>query len=221
MLLLMCCINVHAKDSLYSRVDVGIAKSNKVKSDNIFYKKSGSKSFKEVFAYSLGLGYKINDNIRSDLTYGGTGDMKYKSNSEDGEIEYRQKVKLQSVMLNLYYDVPVDYVVKPYFGIGAGHSEIKPKNATITNDTRRQTFIFKGQTTHTFSYSIMTGVTFNLCKQLDLDVGYKFQDYGRSKGFKSYEFYVDSNKQQEVGYEGQKKFGVQTHSLAIGLRYTF
>ena len=53
-----------AKDNnYYVKAEVGISKSEKIKSDQDFYKQSGNKSFNSDPLYSLGFGYKINDKL--------------------------------------------------------------------------------------------------------------------------------------------------------------
>ena len=124
-------------------------------------------------------------------------------------------------MLNTYYDTPIIYKrVRVYLGAGAGYAEINPNNAFMSSDEYKVNTILKSQKTQNFSYSIMTCITCNIYKKLDLDVGYKFQDYGRGKSFKSYESYIASEKRSEWVYKEQKKFRIKAHNLTIGLRYT-
>jgi opacity protein-like surface antigen len=91
----------YAKDNnYYLKADVGVSKSEKIKSDNVFYKWSGNKSFNSGPVYSLGFGYKINDKLRSEVTYSYT-DLKYKFNGPYEKnptmiLEYKQKVNIQN-----------------------------------------------------------------------------------------------------------------------------
>jgi hypothetical protein len=90
-----------AKDNnYYVKAEVGVSKSDKIKSEQYFYTNSGNKGFNSGPVYSLGFGYKINDKLRSEVVYSYT-DLKYKFNGPYEKnptmiLEYKQKVNIQN-----------------------------------------------------------------------------------------------------------------------------
>ena len=120
---LLAISNASAKDNnYYVKAEVGVAKSDKIKSGQKFYEDSGNKSFNSSPVYSLGFGYKINDKLRSEVVYSYT-DLKYKRNiaSEKNPTiipEYKQKVNIQTGMVNLFYDITTYQKLTPYLGVG-------------------------------------------------------------------------------------------------------
>jgi opacity protein-like surface antigen len=98
---LLAISNSSAKDNnYYLKAEVGVSKSEKIKSDQNFYKYSANKSFNSGPIYSLGFGYKINDKLRSEVVYSYI-DLKYKFNGpyeKNPTIipKYEQKVNIQN-----------------------------------------------------------------------------------------------------------------------------
>ncbi|MCA3554171.1 outer membrane beta-barrel protein [Aestuariivirga sp.] len=99
-----------------------------------------------VFLLGGGLGYKFNENLRTDarVDYAGVGS----DNHEFG-----------SVLGNVYFDIPTNSIVTPYVGAGLGYG---------WSDDR-------GDNESGVTYALMAGVEVNLTDNLSADVGYRFR----------------------------------------------
>ncbi len=233
--------NALADNDIYGRVDLGIGiPSGKVENKQPFYKNSGNKSFNNAFTYSVGVGYKINECFRGDLTYNRVDNLKYSvgnkndknsdknsnnNKASDGR-KFEQKVNLQSAMVNLYYDLPTKQTFVPYLGAGVGYAKINPGVATTTTEKTKTVIYDKGENTNGFSYALMAGIAYNINEQFSIDLGYKFQNYGKNSGMKSFEIYNNGKKNDLMSkdYKDDKKnrsFKMQMHSVNVGIRYTF
>lgn len=99
-----------------------------------------------VFLLGGGVGYKFNENLRTDLRvdYAGVGN----DNHDFG-----------SVLGNVYFDIPTGSVITPYVGAGIGYG---------WSDDR-------GDDESGVTYALMAGVEVNITDNLSADVGYRFR----------------------------------------------
>ena len=207
-----------AKDNnYYIKADVGVSKSEKIKSDQDFYTNSGNKSFNSSPIYSLGFGYKINDKFRSEVTYSYT-DLKYKRNipSEKNSTiipKYKQKVNIQTGMVNLFYDITTYQKLTPYIGFGLGYAKINPNKASLS--TKAAETLYVSNKSENLTYALMGGLSINMTDRINVDIGYKFQAFGKAKGFSKYEFL------NAINSLSPKSFKIKTHNGTIGVRYSF
>jgi len=217
---LLVASNALAKDNnYYIKAEVGVAKSEKIKItegfSSTFYKNSGNKGFNSSPIYSLGFGYKINDKFRAEITYNYT-DFKYKrkSNNALGAIaEYQQKVNVQTGMVNLFYDVVTYQKLTPYLGMGVGYAQINPKDGSKSN--KDLTIVYQSNKSGNLAYSLMGGVSIAMTDRINFDIGYKFQDFGKAKGFNKYKIPSGTSPIDP------KSFSIKAHIATIGVRYHF
>ena len=208
-----------AKDNnYYVKAEVGISKSEKIKSDQDFYKQSGNKSFNSDPLYSLGFGYKINDKFRTEVTYSYT-DLKYKVNTpstgnKNVIINCAQKVNIQTGMINLFYDVATYQKLTPYIGFGLGYAKINPKKASFS--IKNAETLYVSNKSENLTYALMGGVSIAMTDRVNFDIGYKFQDFGKAKGFDKYK--VPSGTVLPID---PKSFNIRAHIATIGVRYSF
>ncbi|WHA04627.1 TonB-dependent receptor [Candidatus Bandiella numerosa] len=218
-----CIYGVANSEDFYLRADLGAAQSNSVSNNKVpFYKNSKEKKFTKGFAYSVGIGYELEQNLRTELAYHGISNLKYSANIDNngaiGSGEYKQKLKINALMANIIYDIqlPSNYSFNPYLGVGLGYAKLKPGIASI--NAINTTHNYKANKSDNFTYAISGGVAFHLTKQFMLDIGYKFQDFGKVKKFSSWRgFDIDDHKP----YKGEYGFKVRIHSMMAGIRYIF
>tara|TARA_B110000503_G_C7110066_1_gene397686 strand:- start:232 stop:909 length:678 start_codon:yes stop_codon:yes gene_type:complete len=207
----------YAKDNnYYLKAEVGVSKSEKIKSDQNFYKYSENKSFNSSPVYSLGFGYKINDKLRSEVTYSYT-DLKYKFNGPSTEnknmiINCAQKVNIQTGMVNLFYDIATYQKLTPYIGFGLGYAKINPKKASFSTKTTET--LYMSNKSENLTYALMGGLSINITDKINFDIGYKFQDFGKAKPL-----YIKTMLTGKSNVE--KGYKIKTHSGTIGVRYSF
>ena len=156
------------------------------------------------FGGDVALGAKMGA-VRAELAY--TYLAKDDKTRHEGTETSKTEISGQSFMLNGYYDIDNPTIFKPYVGAGVGMAKMKYKfkdtDAEFPEDNETHSF-----SKNKFAYSLMAGVGAEVTKNITLDVGYRFTDYG------SYD------KRVEDG--GDKvKFDTKAHQILAGVRYSF
>lgn len=224
--------DAYALCEFYVRGDLGASSSTNIRNGQAFYAESGHRRFNNGLASSIGLGYKPNKYFRTEVAYNRIDNLKYSVNrtlNVNGiNILYndRQKLKLQAIMANIYLDIPLHQRFAPYLGAGLGYSEIAPGRASnvISVDSigPAGAFIYRTKSSRDLSYALMTGVVVSVSKNLDLDVGYRFQDFGRNKSFNVRTQITPRGDVGRVDHlpsvQGPR---IQTHTVMAGIRYNF
>ena len=206
-------------EKVYVRGDIGLAIPNKVDSDQQFYKDSGNAKFKSTTMFSAGLGYKINNKLRTDLSYNYLN-LKYSVSNKpspknpNATPKYKQDIKVQAIMASLFYDISTYQNMTPFLGLGIGYSNINPKDGSMT--TKAAEIIFESKKSQNLTYAFMAGVAFNINKNLDVDFGYRYQDFGKNKGF-----YTMRIGDAKVKLDDMQRFRIKNNIVTIGVRYTF
>lgn len=108
----------------------------------------------EAVAFGAGFGYRYNEMLRTDITF-------------DGVVGYDLRgvdLDAYSVLVNGYFDLPLDSFIKPYIGggIGYGWAEASRGGVSIDDDG--------------LAFAGMAGVSVDMTEQMTLDVGYKFRN---------------------------------------------
>lgn len=154
------------------------------------------------FGGDVAVGAKM-DAFRAELayTYLAKDD---KTRRDDSEIN-KSEISGQSFMLNGYYDIDNPTIFKPYVGAGVGMAKMKYKfkDTDVVDPTDTETHSFSK---NKFAYSLMAGVGAEVTKNITIDVGYRFTDYG------SYDKRIE---------DGKLKFDTKAHQILAGVRYSF
>lgn len=126
---------------LYLRADAGWS----------FLDWSGGNNDNNV-ALGGGVGYRFNDNLRTDLRVDYAGPYSVGPGAD---------MHLTTVLGNLYYDIPTNTAVTPYLGAGAGYGW-----GTVSGGNNKDGAAF----------ALMAGVGVDLTDNMALDVGYRFRE---------------------------------------------
>jgi opacity protein-like surface antigen len=102
---------------------------------------------------SAGVGYKVNDNIRGDITFEKSGDY---------DVAAGSTLATTAVMGNVYFDWANDTMFTPYVGVGAGYGWVDGTGA-VADDSG-------------IALGLAAGVSVDLTANLAVDVGYRFRD---------------------------------------------
>lgn len=106
---------------------------------------------------------------------------------------YGLQSKLQTAFANFYYDLDTGTSITPYVGVGLGYARLSEKIGGLEFNEDN------------FAYNVGAGVSVNLSYNMDVEVGYRFTDYGKIK---------DRNPEyMKRNYDSQE--------VLLGLRYTF
>lgn len=104
-----------------------------------------------AFAAGGGIGYRFNENLRTDLRVDWAGNY---------SLNAGRDMSVTTALGNLYFDIPTDTAFTPYVGAGAGYGW-----GTIDG----------GSDKDGFAYALTAGVDVALSDQLSMDVGYRFR----------------------------------------------
>ena len=85
------------------------------------------------------------------------------------------KVQANTLMFNLYYDMPSWHGFTPYVGAGIGMAFVDLQGVTFTNGTVVR---LSGQDETNFAWSLMAGVSTDIGRGMKLDVGYRYLNMG-------------------------------------------
>lgn len=178
-------------------------------------------SIKDSAVIGGGVGYQINNYLRTDLTF----DTLTRSKFDGGTSGYcgttpctsddRDAMRAYSLMANAYVDLGTYGYVTPYVGAGIGGAYVKwdKLRNTICDDPSSDgcyTTEHGGKGSWRFAYSLMAGATIDVTCNLKADVGYRFRHIGGGDMF----------GYNENGGPGSDK-GFDSHEVRVGARYMF
>lgn len=141
-----------AAEGMYLRADLGMAKPT-------FKKKGSTQTVDSKFKpmYNVGVGYKFNDNFRSDVNL-------QLSNSKSSFVKGKSTVGV----VNSYYDFKNDSIFTPYVTAGVGIAKHTSKTSTS-----------KLKSPTNFAWNAGLGSKINMTSNIDLDVSYKYASLGK------------------------------------------
>ncbi|WP_207483786.1 outer membrane protein [Arenibaculum pallidiluteum] len=123
--------------------------------------------------WGLGVGYRLNRNLRADVTIDWRDRYIVEGDTFDSKIDNK------AFMLNVYYDLEQLPVVslpagfKPYVGAGVGLSRVEVNDQLITPEDG----VF-GDDEYNFAWQAMFGVGYQVTPNLSADVGYRYARLG-------------------------------------------
>lgn len=206
----------------YIRGDIDYHKSSVGDIDYITYGTGtpdpGSKGFdtgslKGAFSLGGGVGYKINDHLRTDVTAdywfksdfsGSTSDLTATPPTFSTEVS---KMSALLLMANAYVDIGTWHGITPYIGAGIGGAHVKWDR--VYDPAFPETN--PGSSNWRFAYALMAGASYCLTDRVILDAGYR---YTHIQGGRMFEYDASS---AGPGFD----HGMSTHEVRGGLRYQF
>ncbi len=150
--------------------------------------------------FGAGLGYRIDKNIRADVTVDYRPAADVDSTSATGNTN-ASDVEGLAVLVNGYYDLGQYDMINPYVGIGVGYARLKTGNQTTTGGVASET----GTSSSNFAWAATTGAAVDITEHTAVDLGYRYVDLG--------EF------EQSGGTTTYDRLAV--HEFRIGLRHEF
>ena len=214
--------NAFADNKYYIKPSVGFSNFNNVAEKGDTF--NISQKTKMSLNGNIALGYYINENIRTDIAIGydevnfKDGFYRYKVREFVAEgIDYyaakpslttERSANIPSIMLNGYYDIPVNEFLNFFVGGGIGIARIDEKIEGITKfgDKTISTINSHNKTTN-FAYNVSLGASYKLSDTSKLDVHYNWKDFGKTKSKE----YMLGKKTTKVHYRG--------HSATVGVRF--
>ena len=170
---------VFADSGFYLQGDAGVGKV-KASADGQSVSKSG-------FSPRLTAGYDFGNNWRAGVDY-----TRYKNIKYAYEDEYSQEngtTKFHSIGISAIYDFPVSQVVKPYLGARLGINRVSDSYHSVeSEDDYTETTLDSFRKTKV-GVGVLAGVGVNVTEKVTLDVGYRYNHWGKFDGVK-----VNSNE---------------------------
>lgn len=177
-----------------------------------------------AFMGGVGVGYQVNNMLRTDLTFDYMGSAKFKGSTKGGcgvatactSTDYAS-MKAFALMANAYVDLATYGRFTPYIGAGIGGAYVKWGNLKNTSCDDLDpadcdpTYIHRGKGGWRFSYALMAGASIDVTCNLKADVGYRMRYINGGDMFG----YVNNG-----GGPGRDK-GLYSHEARVGARYNF
>ena len=194
-------------------------------SNNEYY--TGGSSNSAVFGGGLAIGYDLleltHHPVRLELDLVARGGIssdynlfKIDTAAESSTDDATNKVSLNTVMLNVYYDFINQSAFTPYISGGIGYASIKHKT-TVTNIWNEKVSGYSevnksdfSKTTNTIAWSLGVGVNYTINDDFVVDLGYRYLDAGLSDST-----YRDGDTTDV------SKVKVKTNDVMLGLTYRF
>ncbi|MBX9757852.1 MAG: outer membrane beta-barrel protein [Beijerinckiaceae bacterium] len=218
----------------YLRGDIGVGISGTTEHKSTFAAGSPAIPGFATVATSLesaafagfGLGYKVNNWFRADVTGEFRSMVAYNSlnaytGTAPGCIEcydqYRANFGGGVFLANGYVDLGTWAGVTPFIGAGIGGSYNIVKDITDHNVTTGTGFGYgKGESKFNFAWALMAGLAYNVNQNLTLEMGYRYLDRGKAEtGAISC-----ANGAGGCFFERQS-FRATSHDLRFGMRWQF
>lgn len=150
--------------------------------------------------------------VRGEIEYGyngetsNNGSFNYKINGHNLPTNYKLDAKIQTVFLNVYYDIQTNTKFTPYVGVGIGYANIK-ETARVSNQVATMS---AKDSKDNLAYNIGGGVSYTLTEKISIDTGYRYTYYG-----------TNNNDSYGIGSYDSAKRKYDSHEIMTGLRYNF
>lgn len=204
----------------YQRIDNA---EMKVEVEGLGSESDGLDSEKDSsFGGAIAIGYDFNPNFKAPVRL----EVEYAMRSEsEGEYSYSyysgpdlyresgsMKFNIQSVFLNLFYDIETGTPFTPYVGGGLGVAIIDADGELKLSENGVSIYDESASNSVTnFAFNLAAGIGYDVNENFTLDLGYRYADFGNA----------------ETGDVGFSPFEVKgeadllAHEVLLGLRYTF
>ena len=180
-----------------------------------------------VFGGALAVGYdfykKIQVPLRAELEYAAFSQAEGKSSETSyyddvifGKGSITQKLGVQTLFLNVYYDFRNSTAFTPYLGAGLGLAFLRAKGQQdwwnyydgVLDESG--TFKLGAKTSTNFAWNIGAGLAYDFTDYFSLDLNYRFAGLGKAK-----------TADVEGGGWRIKADNVYMHQVLLAFRFTF
>jgi len=171
--------------------------------------------------FGVGVGYRFNDYLRTDLTLDYETPAKFKGSlwcqsSPCGGGNYYQtehaKIEAYSALANVYADLGNFHGIIPYVGAGAGASYLRTSGVESSNQDGYTGSNPAGAGKWNFAWALMAGVEYPISDRLSLDLGYRYLNLGDA---------VTGSVRENPGSASTRMEykDITAHEVRVGLRY--
>lgn len=167
------------------------------------------------FSVGYNFQYRYKVPVRVELNYTAHGRLdkgKASSTLYGADFKHDSKLGLQTLMTNVWLDIPTGLPITPYLGAGVGVAYIEYKgkqtfnNAQIMNTSRYLT---------NFAWQVGTGINYKVNDQWSLDLGYRYVHAGNVTSDRW------TNVQEGAPTHFSDKAKLKSNEYMLTVRYTF
>ncbi|MWN89707.1 outer membrane beta-barrel protein [Gilliamella sp. Pra-s65] len=178
---------------------------------------------KTKLAGALNLGYNFSDYdipVRAELSFTLRGNAEKKENRHNTYEDYtlrstqKTKARMNTLMLNGYYDIDMDSVVTPFIGVGLGvaftklgNSHTEKYNVSVDGVDYERSL---SKTKTKFAWNLAAGVAYKVNNNINIDFTARYVDAGK----------VTIKKRNEY-YQNKISGDLSSVDLLAGIRYSF
>lgn len=220
-------VTVGGTSGWYLRGDVGYS-FNKLRGANFFQGSNATMadfatvSLKDSFSLGAGVGYQVNNYLRTDLTFDYMFKSDFKGSTRGGcgvstacTSTDLTSMRAYTLMANAYVDLGTYGYFTPYVGAGIGGAHVKWSDLQNTSCADSgagcdPTVTHGGKGSWRFAYQLMAGATIDVTCNVKADAGYR---YRRIEGGDMFGYNLNGGP----GYDK----GIESHELRVGARYVF
>jgi opacity protein-like surface antigen len=128
------------------------------------------------YVLGIGIGTRLSEMFRTDIVYSYRGGYELDDTDQFGDV-FSGDVTSNSIMANLYYDIPVAMSgFQPFVGAGIGWAGNKMKDL-VTADGG--VYYLPGDEVSNLAWQAMGGVSFAVSPQATVDMFYRYFDGGK------------------------------------------
>ena len=182
-----------------------------------------------TFGGALAIGYDFQPNfgvpVRAEVEYALRSQSKAGNSDEylvdDGEGTYllrgdgSMKFDIQTLFLNVYYDIDTGTPFTPYIGGGVGWAFIKARGALELTVLGTEIFDESASNSETnFAWNLAAGVGYDFNENLTFDLGYRYLDFG---DVETGTMTGELDETVDVNYDTS----LTAHEVLLAVRYTF
>lgn len=176
-------------------------------------------------AVSVGVGYRLNEWLRGDLTAEYRGKTSFDAldrvvETATGNIttnDYEAKKSEWLFLANAYADLGNYRGIVPYIGAGIGASRNRISHFTDTNVQSGGGGFAGSASEWNFAWALHAGLGYEVTDQLTLDFGYSYLDLGDGTTATAENFDPALSRPND----GFKFKDITSHDFKVGLRYAF
>lgn len=216
----LSCINIYGyanakDDKAYLSASYGIDIANKIN----YSEELEAKRLKNAQTFGLALGYRFNDNLRTEFAYNHFHNLKYRNYNQYDDVSavvdyyYKQKIYIDTLFTNFYFDINKFEKFTPYISMGIGVSRNKTGDfniiSIVKNGDSKETVFSKKKSKNKIAFNVGAGVSYELNKNITLDlINYKYYELGKMSTAKDEEGEAFENR-------------LKMHSITTGIRIKF
>jgi opacity protein-like surface antigen len=193
--------------------------------------KSGAKD-DSAWGGAVAIGYdfykRFQVPVRAELEYAAFSKVEGKISESEGTMYYagfKQKMDIQTLFVNAYFDLKTGWYVNPYVGAGVGVAfiEAKGKLDLVDNEDADDPFSLAlstgSKSNSNFAWNVGAGLGWEPLDWLTVDLGYRFVGLGTVKTATG-TYQPDPGIPVFLQTKG-KVTDLYMHQVALGFRFTF